>query len=277
MTDVYLRRNKPAIDQFRSPRRQAPIGVIGLHTSESVMDTVGPDTGAENVAAFIARRTDYGSYHDIGDSDSIVSLVRYTDEAFHIGTHTLNRRTTGLSFACRTSDWAKMSPARRAAFLRNGAKAAARQNAYHASHGKPVPARRITLAQALAGERGFLAHGDADPGVRSPHLFPWDEFLRYYAEAIGVSKPPHASKPPKPTPPKETFLMALTDAQQKALAADARNAAAWSLTALAEIAKVRGATAASHMLDQQAQDYRTKGEGADTVKKVAEILEAVKD
>lgn len=212
---IYLREHEPKRSQFRSPRRQKLVGVIGVHTAESVMDTVGPDTGAENVADFIRRRTDPGSYHDLVDSDSVVQLVDYDDEAYHIATHTLNRRTTGLSFACRTSDWAKMSPAKRTAFLRNGARAAARQARHHHKRtGIVVPAKRITLAEALAGKPGFLAHGDADPGRRSdpgtraPHLFPWDEFLDHYrteaADLLGGTPPS-----------KDGFLMALTDDQQE--------------------------------------------------------------
>lgn len=214
---IYLEDHPPKISQFRAPRRQNPIGVIGVHTAESIMDTVGPDTGAENVAAFIARRTDYGSYHDLVDSDSIVQLVRYENEAYHIATHTLNRRTTGLSFACRTTDWSKMSTAKRAGFLDNGAKAAARQARYHhAKKGIVVPARRITLAQALKGEPGFLAHGDADPkrrsdpGTRAPHLFPWDQFLARYAHHA-------ADLLGGPAQPDKDPLMALTDEQQKRL------------------------------------------------------------
>lgn len=211
---AYLDDHPSAIPQRRSPRRQELIGVIGLHTTEGVLDNQGADMGAENTAAYISRRTTYGSYHDIVDRDSIVHVVDYGDEAFHIATHGLNRRTTGLAFACRTTDWAKMSPGVRAAFLSNGAKAAAQQARYHHLRtGIVVLDRRITLDQALAKEPGFLAHGDADPDRRSdpgtlPHApFPWDEFFHFYrfhaADLLGT------------TPEPEGFLMALTDDQQK--------------------------------------------------------------
>lgn len=186
---TYLKDHPPKSPQYRSPRRQTLIGVIGVHTTEGVLDGQGPDMGAENTASYISIRKDPGSYHDIVDSDSWVHVVDYGDEAFHIATHKLNRRTTGLSFACRTTDWAKMSAAKRAAFLRNGAKAAAAQARYvHAKTGIVIPARRLTLKEALAGQPGFLAHGDADPARRSdpgtkPHaLFPWAEFFKYYTK-----------------------------------------------------------------------------------------------
>lgn len=199
---AYLEDRPTTIKQYRAPRRERPVGIIGVHTAENVMDSIGPDTGAENVAAFIAKRADPGSYHDLADADSIVSLVSHANEAFHIATHRLNRRTTGLSFACRTVDWARMSPERRRAFIRNGATAAVRQALYHRqASGIVVPPRQITLAQALNGDPGFLAHASADPGRRSdPGAdFPWGEFLaefsRQWNAATGV-----VIVPPTPAP-----------------------------------------------------------------------------
>ncbi len=196
---AYLRANPPTVPQFRSPRRQALAPVIGVHTAESLLDTVGPDTGAENVARFIRTRTDPGSYHDVVDADSLVHLVDYGDEAFHMATHTLNRRTTSVSFACSTSDWARMTPGPRTRFLTNGAAAAAAQHTYRLARGLPgVPARRVTLAEALNGVGGFLAHADADPQRRSdPGAdFPWTEFLTRYAALINstLEKPMSAEE-----------------------------------------------------------------------------------
>jgi peptidoglycan hydrolase-like protein with peptidoglycan-binding domain len=198
---VYLLDNPPARRQFRAPRRENPIGVIGVHTAENPADVTGTDSGAENVARFIAGRSDPGSYHDLVDADSRIQLVPYTAEAFHIATHGLNRRTTGLAFACRTVDWSRMDPARRSAFVRNGAAAAVEQARYHHAAGRViVPARRITLAQALAGAPGFLAHADADPVRRSDpgSAFPWNEFLTAFAELAHPVFFPPATPPPAP-------------------------------------------------------------------------------
>lgn len=170
-------------DQFRSPRRDRLRGVIVVHTAESVMDTVGPDTGAENVARFIAGRTDPGSYHDLVDSDSFINLVDYDDEAYHDGTGS-NRWSLGLSFACSTTDWQKMSPEKQAAFIEQGAIRAANMARYvHAKTGIVVPARRISREESERGVPGLIAHGTRDPSRRSdpgtipPNLFPWDLFL----------------------------------------------------------------------------------------------------
>lgn len=187
---AYLEERPLARRQYWAPRRGFPSGQIGLHTAESIMDEVGIDSGAENVASYMTRRTSAGSYHDLVDSDSSIHLVSYGNEAFHVGVHLLNRTTTGLSFAVRTVDWARMSADYREATLRRGAVAARRQSEYHQAHGAgPVPGRLLTLDEVLRGERGFYYHGDVDPSRRSDPgvgppgpAFPWDEFRSYYLE-----------------------------------------------------------------------------------------------
>lgn len=101
---AYLDDHPPARDQFREPRREVISGVVGVHSTEGVMDDVGTDTGAENVSGFISRRTDAGSYHEPVDSDSYVSLVRDECEAYSIAVDGHNRHTWNVSFACRTVD-----------------------------------------------------------------------------------------------------------------------------------------------------------------------------
>ena len=44
---IYLRENKPASTQFRSPRRQTLIGVIGTRTSGSIRGAVRTVTPAD--------------------------------------------------------------------------------------------------------------------------------------------------------------------------------------------------------------------------------------
>lgn len=68
------------------------------------MDSVGEDTGAENVAAYIARRQEPGSYHILVDSDSVVELLPPTATAFHCAASGYNGVTVGVSYACRTVD-----------------------------------------------------------------------------------------------------------------------------------------------------------------------------
>lgn len=181
---AYLDDNPPNHQQFRCPRRQRPSGIIGVHTAESHPDESGPDTGAENVARFIRTRSGYGSYHLLADSDSIIQLVEFRCVAYHIATHGLNEHTIGISAATQAHRWNGLDASYRDAMVRNMAKAAAHAARWLKQHyGITVPARRISLAQALRGERGFLAHADADPERRTDpgSTFPWDDFLGYYA------------------------------------------------------------------------------------------------
>lgn len=180
---AYLDDHPPARRQFRQ-RYAQPSGLIVVHTAESALDKIGEDTGAEGVAAFIARRTDPGSYHRIVDSDSIVALVRFDQAAYGDGTGS-NEFAIHLSFACHAADWPHMDPARRDAFLANGARAAREAATWLADqHGITVPARRVTRAQSDQRAPGFISHAERDPARRTDPgpAFPWDRFLTLYAQ-----------------------------------------------------------------------------------------------
>lgn len=180
---AYLIANPPRQTQFRRPRRARPSGVVVVHTAESAPDTAGADGGAEAVARFIAGRTDYGSYHDLADSDTIVNLVPYDAEAYHDGTGS-NPHSYGVSAATQAHRWPTLPRTWRRATVRNMAKAAARYALWlEAEHGTVIPARRITREQSEARVAGFLGHGERDPGRRSdPGAdFPWSTFLADYA------------------------------------------------------------------------------------------------
>lgn len=180
---AYLTGKKLGTQQWYEKRNRPLTGCTVLHTAESVMDSVGPDTGAEAVAEFIRTRTTPGSYHDLVDSDSWIPLVDLRHGAFHDGTGS-NNWALSLSFACRTTDWRTMSAEKRRGFLRQGARAFLAQQAYRRSIGAPLTELRlISKAQSDRGESGFTYHGYRDPGRRSdpgvamPNLFPFDEFI----------------------------------------------------------------------------------------------------
>jgi hypothetical protein len=211
---AYLTQNPPAAQQWYAKRNRALTGCTVLHTAESVMDTVGPDTGAEAVAKFIQGRTTAGSYHDLVDSDSWIPLVDLKHGAFHDGTGS-NNWALSISFACRTSDWRAMSPEKRRGFLRQGARAFANQQAYRRSIGAPLTELRlITKAQSDAGVSGFTYHGlrdpgrRSDPGVAAPNLFPFDEFITECRAALSTS--------PASTP-KDWFDMVTKDEMKELL------------------------------------------------------------
>ena len=175
---AYLIDNPPVRSQF-STRTRRPTGLIVIHTAESVIDNVGPDTGAESVANFIRTRNSPGSYHDLVDSDSIINLVPYHLAAYQDGTGS-NPFALSISFACRTTDWNTMGASKRAAFICNGAEAFRRQRDWLFSKGYPVAKdRRISKLQSDNSVAGCISHGERDPGRRTdPGAdFPWDEFF----------------------------------------------------------------------------------------------------
>lgn len=187
---AYLTANRPARSQWYHRRNRPLTGCTVLHTAENVMDTVGPDTGAEAVAEFIRTRSTPGSYHDLVDSDSAIHLVEYEHGAFHDGTGS-NNWALSLSFACSASDWARMSAERRAGFLRQGAAAFARQQAWRKANGFPMTdLRLLSKLESDTGASGFIYHGmrdparRSDPGMRPPNLFPLAEFIGYCREAV---------------------------------------------------------------------------------------------
>jgi hypothetical protein len=182
-TGIYLIDNPPAIRQYRSPRRAAPSGVIVVHTAESFPDENPPDRGAENVAAFIARRTNYGSYHDLVDSDSIIRMVRYTDEAFHDATGS-NPHSYGVSAATQAARWPQLNDAWVDATVQNMALASAHYARWlFAERGVLIPARQITRDDSERRIPGFISHANRDPQRRTDpgRDFPWSDFLRRYA------------------------------------------------------------------------------------------------
>lgn len=164
-------------------------GVIGVHTSEAITDFEGVDNNAENNAAFIGRRTDYGSYHTTADADSILPLVHPAWAAWADTTN--NAHAMSVSGCLQAARWLEMTPARRRAVVVNMAHAAARMVQTAVADGylaSPTPARRITAAEAISGSRpGFYGHGETNPGTRYDpgQHFDWDLFLTTYAQAIG--------------------------------------------------------------------------------------------
>ncbi len=206
---AYLVENPPRIRQYRD-RGTTVSGVIVVHTAESTPDTIGPDSGAEGVARFIRDRDTYGSYHDLVDSDGIVNLVPYDQQAYGDGTGS-NPHALHLSAATTAARWPTLPAQWREDTVRNMARAAARMSAHVESvHGINIPARRITRAESDRRVEGFISHGERDPGRRTDPgaEFPWDLFLQTYSDLVF----PEPTKPPAPTrgPAVDSALRRLT-------------------------------------------------------------------
>lgn len=177
----------PARSQYRPGRRAEPTGCQVVHTAETTPDFLPPDEAAENVAAFIGNRPGPGSYHELVDSDSIIQLVEFRDEALHDGTGS-NRWSIGISAATFADSWDDAPAWWVTATIGNLAEAAARAHRWLLANSHPgTHPRRITRAESEAGESGFISHGERDPGRRFDpgEDFPWDDFLNVFAHLTG--------------------------------------------------------------------------------------------
>lgn len=185
-TGFYLLDNaQPTTQQYGYPRRGAVLsGTCIIHTAECALDNVGEDTSAEGTAEFIRTRSDYGSYHTLVDSDSIIEMAPYEYETWQDSE--TNPWAVGLSCACQADNWHLIPADRRDRIYRNLATAAADFVTYMKTKSITVPLRRITGAEARARVPGFCAHGDSgvdrhDPGAQ----FDWDLFFAYTRQALG--------------------------------------------------------------------------------------------
>lgn len=186
MSDYYLLNYNPGTPQYTFPRRGANklSGTAIVHTAECAADNIGEDTSAEGCANMIANRSDYGSYHRLVDSDSIINMLPWEYEAWQDSE--TNNWAVGISAALRTSDWLTMPQDRADSVYRNMARCAADFVSHmKVNYGIEVPLRRISGAEARARVPGFCAHGDSgiarsDPGAN----FDWDRFFRYTREIL---------------------------------------------------------------------------------------------
>jgi hypothetical protein len=155
------------------PARQKKIQLVVVHTTESMFDLIGEDTGAEGVARFQSTTTRPSSYHRIVDRDSEIDML--PDGATAFGVVDYNGQSLHIAFAMRAGDWADPEKAK-----------AAEPALYRAArivatwcHDYGIPDRFISQAEADAGALGLTSHGRLDPDRRSDPgtLFPWTRFL----------------------------------------------------------------------------------------------------
>lgn len=206
----YLQDNYNVTPQWGSPRRGGGSfsGTIIVHTAECAIDHHGEDLSAENTANFIRTRADYGSYHRLVDSDSILRLVHFDNEAWQDSE--TNPWAVGISAAVQAGAWNTIESGRRDRIYRNLARCGAEAVRHAKTKGINVPIKRINGDAARWGNPGFCAHGDSgkfrsDPGVQ----FDWNLFLRYVAEELG-QKAPSASTPKPAITPAGTAVIRVT-------------------------------------------------------------------
>ena len=162
---------------------------IVVHTTESLADLDGPDSGAENVANWFATNNTVASYHTLVDSDSTVDCLPagldgppYT--AFHAAGY--NSGFLGVSFAMRADCWPVIPEWWAAKILARGADVAAAWCARW-----KIPPVLRTKAEIDGGAAGITGHGILDPGYRSDPgaAFPWAHFITLVCDRVNGTPP----------------------------------------------------------------------------------------
>lgn len=214
---AYLIDHPPRQRQFKA-RGTTISGVVVVHTAESLPDFSGPDLGAEGVARFIQQRSDFGSYHWLADSDSLLDLVPMEDfQAYGDGTGS-NPHAIHISAATQAHRWEGLPDEWVRGTVENMALAAHRaSDLLEKVHGVRIPARRISKAQSDRRVEGFITHADRDPARRRDpgEGFPWEYFFQVYRELERGTK----GNPPADPAPARTRGASVDDALRKTSAA----------------------------------------------------------
>ena len=157
--DYYLLDNPPASRQFWPSRTSTPTWAVGVHTSEG---PTGPGT-ARNLAAFIARRSDPGSYACIVDSEETIYLVPPDYTTFSVAASGYNSRTWHICLTGRSAD---LDPgdSNTQAMIRN-AGAAIRQ--LWQQLGIDLNTGSRWIGTDALNTVGLFCHGDVQPWDRS--------------------------------------------------------------------------------------------------------------
>lgn len=180
------------------PARAQKVRLIGVHTTESLFDLIGEDTGAEGVARYQSQTDRPSSYHRITDRDSTV--VCLPDEATAFGIGDLNSPTLHIAFALRAADWSEPRKARAARpMLERAADVCVEWSQEYG-----IPLTWLTREQAFGAARGFIRHGTADPTRRSDpgKDFPGGLFF----DLIAARLTPPAPVPLDPEDPMLSFV-----------------------------------------------------------------------
>lgn len=197
MTDYYLLANPNPNAGDRGdgsywgwPTMTATPTAIVVHTTESLADLDGPDSGAENVANWFATNNTPASYHTLVDSDSTVRCLpagldgTVAHTAFHSAGY--NSRTLGVSFAMRADSWPIIPEPWATMILMRAADEVA---LWCARWGIPAVAR--TKTEVDNGATGVTGHGILDPGYRSDPggAFPWPRFISMVQQRLTGGTP----------------------------------------------------------------------------------------
>lgn len=176
------------------PSRGVRPDLVVIHDTESVLDTSGADSGAENVARYQSTVVRASSYHRIVDSSS--DVLTLPDEAVAFAAKGANVRGLHASLAMQTTAWEtsdRETVYRRRRALERLARIVAE---WCARYG--IPVRILSRRQYLAGDSGIVAHADVDPDRRTDpgRHFPWTTFLELVERHLNPDTPNVRKGPP---------------------------------------------------------------------------------
>lgn len=157
----YLLDNPPASQQFWPSRNNGISGGVVIHTTEGS----GGFDSAENTAAFIARRSDPGSYHLIVDCqpNAAVSLLPDDYVAFGVAASGYNSRCWMIAIAARSSDLDASNPDTLTEIDNAGREIAE----YWQRNGIDAGAAAQFIGEAVKDQPGLAHHGDVQSWDRS--------------------------------------------------------------------------------------------------------------
>jgi hypothetical protein len=155
----YLLDNPPRSPQFYPSRSNTPTYAIGVHTSEG---PTGPET-ARNLAGFISRRSDPGSYACIVDSEETVVLVPPDYTTFSVAASGYNSRTWHICLAGRSADLSPDDANTQAMIARAGEAI----RALWTFLGIDLAANAQWIGTDALNRPGLFCHGDVQPWDRS--------------------------------------------------------------------------------------------------------------
>jgi len=185
----YLLDNPPASPQFYPSRNSTPTWAVGVHTSEG---STGPGS-ARNLAAFIARRPDPGSYACIVDSEETIVMVPPGYTTFSVAASGYNSRTWHICLAGRRADLSPDDPNTQAMIARAGEAI----RALWTLLGIPLSNAQWIGTDAL-NRPGLFCHGTVQPWDRSDAWSTHPDQARLNQLLTNAITPPAPPTPPTP-------------------------------------------------------------------------------
>ena len=205
----YLLDNPPASPQFYPSRNNGWQGGIVIHTTEGV----GGYDSAENTAAFIARRSDPGSYHVITDLNGPVWLMPITYTAFGVAASGFNSTCVMVALAAQSADLDLSNgyTPTEIDFMAEAIVQAWREADFDPMQGLQFIGENVKYGQGLAHHGDVQPWDRSDAWSRSPQRAEFDNYLiQCIAAHAGGTAPIAPSFPPVAPPASATSQVGST-------------------------------------------------------------------